>query len=184
MVFVVALVVIGPKRMPGLVREVGRWAGKARSMARQFREQLETEVNLEDLANSDKKSTATASTPAPVAGLNGEPAPAPTTQAGSDAAADYGNYPYGTASVYETSASETPAAAPQPGDDTYSHAHAHGAEPYLPPEAEADSWSSVPPLDAEPAQHELALNEPLLQPDPSAPAAEPAGEDAGHGRPA
>lgn len=165
MVFVVALVVIGPKRMPGLVREVGRWVGKARSMARQFREQLETEVNLEDLANSDKKRTVT---PAPIAGVNGDPAPESTTQASSTATPDYGNYPYGGSSVYETPPVEAPAAPPQPGDDTYSHAHAHGAEPYFPPEYEGESWTSVPPLDAEPAQQELALNDLPLQPEPVA----------------
>ena len=32
-VFVVALVVLGPTRLPGLVRKVGRWIGKARAMA-------------------------------------------------------------------------------------------------------------------------------------------------------
>ena len=36
-VFMVALVVLGPTRLPGLVRKVGRWVGKARSMAREFR---------------------------------------------------------------------------------------------------------------------------------------------------
>ena len=49
LIFVVALVVLGPKRMQQLVTKVGRWVGKARGMARQFREQLETEVNLDDL---------------------------------------------------------------------------------------------------------------------------------------
>lgn len=171
MVFVVALVVIGPKRMPGLVREVGRWVGKARSMARQFREQLETEVNLEDLTNSDKTRTAAASTPAPVAGLNGEPAFPSATEAPAEVKPDYGTYPYAAAST--DTLVEVPVE-PQPGDDTYSHAHAHGAEPYFPPEAESESWNSVPPLDAGPAQQELALNETHLQPDPSAPAAEPA----------
>ena len=170
MVFVVALVVIGPKRMPGLVREVGRWVGKARSMARQFREQLETEVNLEDLANSDKKRTASATTPAPVAGLNGEPVDSPVTDT-AEVKPDYGTYPYAAAS--SDTLVEAPVE-PKPGDDTYSHAHAHGAEPYFPPEAESESWNSVPPLDAGPAQQELALNETLLQPDPSAPEAEPA----------
>jgi sec-independent protein translocase protein TatB len=43
--FGVALVVLGPKKLPGLVQQVGRWVGRARHMARQFREQLETEVN-------------------------------------------------------------------------------------------------------------------------------------------
>jgi sec-independent protein translocase protein TatB len=43
--FGVALVVLGPKKLPGLVQQVGRWVGRARHMARQFREQLEQEVN-------------------------------------------------------------------------------------------------------------------------------------------
>src|SRR5690349_6537409 len=46
---VVALVVLGPTRLPGLVRKVGRWIGKARAMANDFRQQLENEVNLEEL---------------------------------------------------------------------------------------------------------------------------------------
>ncbi|HEY4342076.1 MAG TPA: twin-arginine translocase TatA/TatE family subunit [Steroidobacteraceae bacterium] len=43
--FGVALVVLGPKKLPGLVQQLGRWVGRARHMARQFREQLEQEVN-------------------------------------------------------------------------------------------------------------------------------------------
>ena len=166
MVFVVALVVLGPKRMPGLVKQVGRWVGKARSMARQFREQLESEVNLEELAGMEKTRTAAAtSTPPPPSGLDGAPAPAP------EATPDYGStYPYGESAVPDP-------AAPQPGDDTYSHAHAHGAEPYFPPEAESETYASVPPLDAVPAQHELALNDAPLQPDPAAPATEGAAEE-------
>ena len=167
MVFVVALVVIGPKRMPGLVKQVGRWVGKARTMARQFREQLESEVNLEELSGMEKTRTAsTASTPPPPSGLDGEPAPA------AEATADYGGtYPYAESPVADAGAQ------PQPGDDTYSHAHAHGAEPYFPPEHESEAYVSVPPLDAVPAQHELALNDAPLQPDPAAPAADVAAEE-------
>jgi sec-independent protein translocase protein TatB len=44
-IFGLALVVLGPKKLPGLVQQVGRWVGRARHMARQFREQLESEVN-------------------------------------------------------------------------------------------------------------------------------------------
>lgn len=43
-IFGVALVVLGPKKLPGAAAKVGRWVGRARSMARQFREQLEQEV--------------------------------------------------------------------------------------------------------------------------------------------
>jgi sec-independent protein translocase protein TatB len=39
--------VLGPEKLPRVVSEIGRWAGRARVMARQFREQLEEEVQLE-----------------------------------------------------------------------------------------------------------------------------------------
>ena len=46
-IFVLALVVLGPEKLPRVVREVGRWVGRARAMARQFQEQLEEEVDLD-----------------------------------------------------------------------------------------------------------------------------------------
>jgi len=49
LLFVITLMVLGPKRMPGLVRTVGRWVGKARAMARDFQQQLENEVQLDEL---------------------------------------------------------------------------------------------------------------------------------------
>ena len=45
-IFVLALVVLGPEKLPKVAAQVGRWIGRARGMARQFREQLEEEVNL------------------------------------------------------------------------------------------------------------------------------------------
>jgi Tat protein translocase TatB subunit len=47
-----ALLVLGPEKLPGLAEKVGRWTGRARSMARQLRTQLEQEVTLEELAKS------------------------------------------------------------------------------------------------------------------------------------
>ena len=41
----VALVVLGPKKLPVAAAKIGRWVGRARTMARQFREQLEQEVS-------------------------------------------------------------------------------------------------------------------------------------------
>lgn len=46
-IFVLALIVLGPEKLPRVVREVGRWVGRARAMARQFQEQLEEEVDVE-----------------------------------------------------------------------------------------------------------------------------------------
>jgi sec-independent protein translocase protein TatB len=39
--------VLGPEKLPRVVAEIGRWVGRARAMARQFREQLEEEVEIE-----------------------------------------------------------------------------------------------------------------------------------------
>src|SRR5688500_5041959 len=47
-----ALLVLGPEKLPGLAEKVGRWTGRARAMARQLRSQLEHEVTMEELAKS------------------------------------------------------------------------------------------------------------------------------------
>src|ERR1700733_9962304 len=43
-IFVVALVVLGPHKLPQVAALIGRWLGNARAMARQFRDQLEEEA--------------------------------------------------------------------------------------------------------------------------------------------
>ncbi|MGH8266111.1 MAG: Sec-independent protein translocase protein TatB [Steroidobacteraceae bacterium] len=60
-IFVLALIVLGPEKLPRVVSEVGRWVGRARAMARQFREQLEEEVQLEE---ARKAQAAQAASPA------------------------------------------------------------------------------------------------------------------------
>jgi sec-independent protein translocase protein TatB len=40
-----ALLVLGPQKLPKLAQQIGRWMGRARAMARQFREQLEEEAH-------------------------------------------------------------------------------------------------------------------------------------------
>ena len=42
----IALLVLGPEKLPKLASQVGRWAGRARAMARQLRQQLDDEVTL------------------------------------------------------------------------------------------------------------------------------------------
>jgi len=53
-IFVLALIVLGPEKLPRVVSEVGRWVGRARGMARQFREQLEEEVQLEQARKAQR----------------------------------------------------------------------------------------------------------------------------------
>jgi sec-independent protein translocase protein TatB len=50
-----ALLVLGPEKLPGLAQKIGRWTGRARAMARQLHAQLEHEVTLEELARSKPK---------------------------------------------------------------------------------------------------------------------------------
>jgi len=58
LIFVIALVVLGPEKLPRAASQVGRWVGRARAMARQFREQLEEEVNLENVKKAHKEEEA------------------------------------------------------------------------------------------------------------------------------
>ncbi len=41
----IALLVLGPEKLPKLASQVGRWLGRARAMARQLRAQLDDEVS-------------------------------------------------------------------------------------------------------------------------------------------
>ena len=59
-----ALLVLGPEKLPGLAQKVGRWTGRARAMARQLRTQLEHEVTLEELSRSKPMHTSSSSTTA------------------------------------------------------------------------------------------------------------------------
>ena len=52
----IALIVLGPERLPKVARQVGNWMGRARAMARQLTEQLEREVNEVDALNKQVNS--------------------------------------------------------------------------------------------------------------------------------
>jgi sec-independent protein translocase protein TatB len=54
-VAVVALVVIGPKDLPRVLRTVGQWVGRARGMARHFRSGLDTMIREAELEEMEKK---------------------------------------------------------------------------------------------------------------------------------
>ena len=65
LIFALALIVLGPEKLPKVAAQVGRWIGRARGMARQFREQLEEEVNLEEARKAQPPVTPAPAPPVP-----------------------------------------------------------------------------------------------------------------------
>lgn len=127
LIFVIALVVLGPEKLPRAASQVGRWIGRARAMARQFKEQLEEEVNLENVRKAHKETAAKeeASKDKDAAGATSGAGTGETA-----APAEPGAQPQiGSPATPETYAG------PDPADfraDTFSHAHPtneYGANP-------------------------------------------------------
>ena len=127
-IFVLALMVLGPEKLPRVVSEAGGWVRRARAMARQFREQLEEQVQGEE---ARKRAAAGASAnSSPAAGerppASAEPSTEPSTEPANPA---------------------KPAGPVAPGDAvvrpvTFSHAHpleTTGAEPPVPRAGHAPS---------------------------------------------
>jgi sec-independent protein translocase protein TatB len=81
LIFALALIVLGPERLPSSPSRSGGGVGRARAMARQFRDQLEEEAhNLETKMNIDPASTPRSirrpAIPPPAASPAGPPSPA------------------------------------------------------------------------------------------------------------
>jgi sec-independent protein translocase protein TatB len=57
----IALIVLGPEKLPKVARQVGNWVGRARAMARQLTEQLEREVSADELMKQTKPSSTNSS---------------------------------------------------------------------------------------------------------------------------
>lgn len=49
LVCVIALVVLGPEKLPRLVRTLGQWLGRGRAMMKQLQQQLEAEARNLDM---------------------------------------------------------------------------------------------------------------------------------------
>ena len=47
--FTLALLVLGPERLPRVTNTIGRWVGRARAMASNLKDQIEEEVSLKEL---------------------------------------------------------------------------------------------------------------------------------------
>src|SRR5205807_5107425 len=144
---VLALIVLGPEKLPRVVTEIGRWMGRARAMARQFREQLEEEVQLEQArkANSAGSAAAAGTAAAGTAAL-GMAAPG-TADPGTADPGTLGTSAPGAAAGGASPVTAPPAgaaAAEQPTHpNTFSHAHATDATGADPSAVRAGAASSA-----------------------------------------
>jgi sec-independent protein translocase protein TatB len=108
----IALIVLGPEKLPKVARQVGNWMGRARAMARQLSEQLEREVSADELMKSTKPTRAS-QTP-----MTSEPAPYDTSAFPSShtAVTPPAVAPAAPPPVANTEYSSAPAAAPHGAD--------------------------------------------------------------------
>jgi len=55
LICLIALMILGPERLPGVTRKIGAWLGKARQMSRSIQRQLEDEMDVEKNFGFDPK---------------------------------------------------------------------------------------------------------------------------------
>jgi sec-independent protein translocase protein TatB len=142
LIFVIALVVLGPEKLPRAASQVGRWVGRARAMARQFKEQLEEEVNLENVRKAHKEAAAKEEAAAKDKDATGSTA-AGVDASGSATTTTAGGQPGAQPQMESITPTTIPPEAytgPDPTEfraDTFSHAHPtseYGVNPLAPHE--------------------------------------------------
>ena len=69
----VALLVLGPNKLPKLARDVGRWAGRARQMVRQMQDQLDHETRVVEWSLGDPERAKTLNNPPVIADVSAVP---------------------------------------------------------------------------------------------------------------
>ena len=114
----IALVVLGPEKLPKVARQVGNWMGRARVMARQLTEQLDREVSAEEFLRQQTTATKKAAAASATSAATGSAA---TPSAATDSAAPATEAPhtYATPLAPDT---VVPAGGPPPATPTASDA--------------------------------------------------------------
>lgn len=101
LLFVIALVILGPERLPKVAAQLGRWIGRARRTATELRRQLEREIELSEVTKPRPAPKPQAPPPSEASPPTAEP---PTTETDTSA-------PESVAAPQAVSDPEPPAAA-------------------------------------------------------------------------
>jgi sec-independent protein translocase protein TatB len=140
-IMALALVVLGPEKLPKLAAQVGRWVGRARAMARQFREQLEDETLIDGSTRRPPGARPAPAAAAPQPAPWQAPAAAAATPATTTGEADAHAAPHVPPTVHTI-----------PDDDMAHHDYAGAA--YVPPEAPTPPVTPAPVTPMAAAQDE------------------------------
>jgi len=71
-----ALLVLGPEKLPKVAAQLGRWVGRARVMARNLRSQLEQEISYNELLKEKQKAEAALKAAQDASTIHTAPSPA------------------------------------------------------------------------------------------------------------
>ncbi len=84
LIILIALMVLGPKRLPQIANQIGRWVGQARRMTRVMKRQLEEELDAEEfkIRPPDTHVPSDNDTYSPIHGADGQHARTPGTAGG------------------------------------------------------------------------------------------------------
>ncbi len=80
----IALLVLGPEKLPRLANQFGRWLGRARAMARQLKSQLDEEVSAGERAWTEPEPRRPAPPPGAPPEADADDAGAPPPASGDD----------------------------------------------------------------------------------------------------
>jgi sec-independent protein translocase protein TatB len=76
-IFILALLLFGPKKLPVLARELGKWIGEFRRASNEFKMQMEEELRMSEQADRQKELAAIEASAPPTPALEGVPTEEP-----------------------------------------------------------------------------------------------------------
>ncbi len=145
--FVLALVLFGPKRLPTLARELGKWVGEFRRASNEFKMQMEEELRISEQAERQKQLAAVEAAAPPKAPLpeSSEPHTPPAPPSMIEANQASADLPAHEPSILAQPAEPASEATPEPTPSTPAFEMVDGVRRPVVPIATAGEVSIMPP---------------------------------------